>query len=158
MPKSRPLIKFLSEEGVKVMLQKADNTYMAENNKRMGEVDAELLFTIDAKNRQVDLTDKGVTFLSKYNEDPKFFIMNNLADDMASVDKDESLSTEEKTLRKNKISQDFGVKSKRLHAIHQLLKAYTLFERESEYVVMDGQVKIVDEQTGRMMDGLSWPA
>jgi len=153
MPKSRPLIKFLSQEGVKVMLQKADNTYMAENNKRMGEVDAELLFTIDAKNRQVDLTDRGVTFLSKYNEDPQFFIMNNLADDMASVDVDDALSPEEKTLKKNKISQDFGVKSKRLHAIHQLLKAYTLFERESEYVVMDGQVKIVDEQTGRMMDG-----
>ncbi len=153
MPKSRPLIKFLSEEGVKVMLQKADNTYMAENNKRMGEVDAEILFSIDEKNRQVDLTEKGVAFLSKYNDDPQFFIMNSLADDMAAVDKDDSLTAEEKILRKNKISQDFGVKSKRLHAIHQLLKAYTLFERESEYVVMDGQVKIVDEQTGRMMEG-----
>ncbi len=153
MPKSRPLIKFLSEEGVKVMLQKADNTYMAENNKRMGEVDAEILFSIDEKNRQVDLTEKGVAFLSKYNDDPQFFIMNSLADDMAAVDKDDSLTAEEKILQKNKISQDFGVKSKRLHAIHQLLKAYTLFERESEYVVMDGQVKIVDEQTGRMMEG-----
>jgi len=137
MPKSRPLIKFLSEEGVKVMLQKADNTYMAENNKRMGEVDAEILFSIDEKNRQVDLTEKGVAFLSKYNDDPQFFIMNSLADDMAAVDKDDSLTAEEKILRKNKI----------------LLKAYTLFERESEYVVMDGQVKIVDEQTGRMMEG-----
>jgi len=153
MPKSRPLIKFLSEEGVKVMLQKADNTYMAENNKRMGEVDSEILFSIDEKNRQVDLTEKGVAFLSKYNDDPQFFIMNSLADDMAAVDKDDSLTAEEKILQKNKISQDFGVKSKRLHAIHQLLKAYTLFERESEYVVMDGQVKIVDEQTGRMMEG-----
>jgi len=153
MPKSRPLIKFLSEEGVKVLLQKADNTYMAENNKRMGEVDAEIFFSIDEKNRQVDLTDKGVTFLSQYNDDPEFFIMNSLADDMAAVDKDTTLTDEEKALRKNKISQDFGVKSKRLHAIHQLLKAYTLFERESEYVVMEGQVKIVDEQTGRMMEG-----
>jgi preprotein translocase subunit SecA len=153
MPKSRPLIKFLSEEGVKVMLQKADNTYMAENNKRMGEVDAEILFSIDEKNRHVDLTEKGVAFLSKYNDDPQFFIMSSLADDMAAVDKDDSLTAEEKILQKNKISQDFGVKSKRLHAIHQLLKAYTLFERESEYVVMDGQVKIVDEQTGRMMEG-----
>ncbi|TXF88703.1 preprotein translocase subunit SecA [Neolewinella aurantiaca] len=153
MPKSRPLIKFLSEEGTKVMLQKADNTYMAENNKRMGEVDAELLFTIDEKNRQVDLTDRGVAFLSKYNDDPNFFVMNSLADDMAAVDKDPNLSDEEKVLAKNKISQDFSVKSKRLHAIHQLLKAYTLFERESEYVVMEGQVKIVDEQTGRMMEG-----
>lgn len=153
MPKSRPLIKFLSEEGTKVMLQKAENTYMAESNKRMGEVDAEILFSIDEKNRQVDLTEKGVAFLSKYNDDPQFFIMNSLADDMAAVDKDASLSAEEKALSKNKISQDFGVKSKRLHAIHQLLKAYTLFERESEYVVMEGEVKIVDEQTGRMMDG-----
>jgi preprotein translocase subunit SecA len=153
MPKNRALIKFLSEEGVKVLLQKADNTYMAENNKRMGEVDSELLFTIDEKNRQVDLSDKGVQFLSKYNDDPSFFIMNSLADDMAVVELDATLSDKEKALRKNKISQDFGVKSKRLHAIHQLLKAYTLFERESEYVVMEGQVKIVDEQTGRMMEG-----
>ncbi|MFK8164213.1 MAG: preprotein translocase subunit SecA [Lewinella sp.] len=153
LPKSRPLIKFLSEEGVKVLLQKSDNTYMAENNKRMGEVDAEILFSIDEKNRQVDLTEKGVAFLSKYNEDPQFFIMNDLADDMAEVDKRTDLADEEKVLAKNKISQDFSVKSKRLHAIHQLLKAYTLFERESEYVVMDGQVKIVDEQTGRMMEG-----
>ncbi|WP_020568494.1 preprotein translocase subunit SecA [Neolewinella persica] len=153
LPKSRPLIKFLSEEGVKVLLQKSDNTYMAENNKRMGEVDAEILFSIDEKNRQVDLTEKGVAFLSKYNEDPQFFIMNDLADDMAEVDKRTDISEEDKVLAKNKISQDFSVKSKRLHAIHQLLKAYTLFERESEYVVMEGQVKIVDEQTGRMMEG-----
>ncbi|MEM9929238.1 MAG: preprotein translocase subunit SecA, partial [Bacteroidota bacterium] len=153
LPKSRALIKFLSEEGVRVLLQKTENTYMAENNKRMGEVDAEILFSIDEKNRQVDLTEKGVAFLSKYNEDPNFFIMNDLADDMAEVDKRTDLSDEDKVLAKNKISQDFGVKSKRLHAIHQLLKAYTLFERESEYVVMEGQVKIVDEQTGRMMEG-----
>ncbi len=153
LPKSRPLIKFLSEEGVRVLLQKTDNTYMAENNKRMGEIDAEILFSIDEKNRQVDLTEKGVAFLSQYNDDPQFFIMNDLADDMAEVDKRTDLSEEDKILAKNKISQDFGVKSKRLHAIHQLLKAYTLFERESEYVVMEGQVKIVDEQTGRMMEG-----
>jgi preprotein translocase subunit SecA len=153
LPKSRPLIKFLSQEGVRVLLQKTDNVYMAENNKRMPEVDAELLFTIDEKNRQVDLTDRGVAYLSRYNEDPEFFIMPNLADKMAEIDKREDLSKEEKDLAKNKVSQDFGVKSKRLHAIHQLLKAYTLFERDSEYVVMEGQVKIVDEQTGRMMEG-----
>ena len=153
LPKSRALIKFLSEEGVKVLLNKTENVYMAEKNKRMGEVDAELLFTIDEKNRQVDLTDAGVTFLSRYKDDPKFFIMNDLATEMADVDNEPGLSAEEKTLKKNKISQDFSVKSKRLHAIHQLLKAYTLFERDTEYVVMDNQVKIVDEQTGRMMDG-----
>ncbi|MBC6995036.1 preprotein translocase subunit SecA [Neolewinella lacunae] len=153
LPKSRPLIKFLSEEGVRVLLQKTENTYMAENNKRMPEVDAELLFTIDEKNRQVDLTDKGVTYLSQYHQDPNFFVMADLATNMAEVDKRTDINAEEKALMKNKISQEFGVKSKRLHAIHQLLKAYTLFEADSEYVVIDGQVKIVDEQTGRMMEG-----
>ncbi|NJB85895.1 preprotein translocase subunit SecA [Lewinella marina] len=152
-PKSRPLIKFLSTEGARVLLQKTENTYMAENNKRMPEVDAELYFTIDEKNRQVDLTDKGTEFLSKYNEDPNFFILNDLATSMAEVDNRKDLSKEEKALAKNKLAQDFGVKSNRLHAISQLLKAYALFERDSEYVVMDGQVKIVDEQTGRMMEG-----
>ncbi len=153
-PKSRPLIKFLSEEGVRVMLQKTENIYMSENNKRMPEVDAELLFTIDEKNRQVDLTDAGTAFLSRYNDDPKFFIMTDLATDMAGVDKDPSLTKEEKAQRKNKLAQDFGVKSKRLHAIHQLLKAYALFQRDTDYIVSDdGQVKIVDEQTGRQMDG-----
>jgi preprotein translocase subunit SecA len=152
-PKSRPLIKFLSQEGVRVLLQKTENTYMAENNKRMPEVDAELYFTIDEKNRQVDLTDKGTDFLSKYNEDPQFFILHDLATSMADVEKRDDLSKEEKALEKNRLAQDFGVKSKRLHAISQLLKAYALFERDSEYVVMDGQVKIVDEQTGRMMEG-----
>ena len=147
------MIKFLSTEGARVLLQKTENTYMAENNKRMPEVDAELYFTIDEKNRQVDLTDKGTDYLSKYNEDPNFFILNDLATSMAEVEKRSDLSKEEKALEKNKLAQDFGVKSKRLHAISQLLKAYALFERDSEYVVMDGQVKIVDEQTGRMMEG-----
>ena len=152
-PKSRPLIKFLSTEGARVLLQKTENTYMSENNKRMPEVDAELYFTIDEKNRQVDLTDKGTDFLSKYNEDPNFFILNDLATSMADVEKRGDLGKEEKALEKNRLAQDFGVKSKRLHAISQLLKAYALFERDSEYVVMEGQVKIVDEQTGRMMEG-----
>ena len=152
-PKSRPLIKFLSTEGARVLLQKTENTYMAENNKRMSEVDSELYFTIDEKNRQVDLTDKGTEYLSKYNDDPNFFILNDLATSMAEVDNRNDLDKEEKALTKNKLAQDFGVKSKRLHAISQLLKAYALFERDSEYVVMDGQVKIVDEQTGRMMEG-----
>ncbi len=152
-PKSRPLIKFLSTEGARVLLQKTENTYMSENNKRMPEVDKELYFTIDEKNRQVDLTDLGTDFLSKDGKDPNFFILNDLATSMADVDNRENLSKEEKALEKNRLAQDFGVKSKRLHAISQLLKAYALFERDSEYVVMEGQVKIVDEQTGRMMEG-----
>ncbi|NJC27527.1 preprotein translocase subunit SecA [Neolewinella antarctica] len=153
MPKSRALIKFLSEDGIRTLYQKTENAFMAEKNKRMPEIDAEILFSIDEKNRQVDLTAKGIEYLSRYNQDPEFFIMPNLATDMADVDNEPGVSDEEKALRKNKIAQDFSVKSKRLHAIRQLLKAYTLFENNTEYVVMDGQVKIVDEQTGRMMDG-----
>ncbi len=153
LPKNRPLIKFLGEEGMRVLLQKADNTYMAENNKRMHEVDAELLFTIDEKNRVVDLTEMGTEFLSRYNDDERFFIMPDIAGEMAEIDNNEELTSEEKQLRKNKLAQDFAIKSKRLHAINQLLKAYTLFERDDEYVVMDNEVKIVDEQTGRMMEG-----
>ena len=152
-PKSRPLIKFLGEDGVRVLLQKTENTFMAENNKRMDEIDAELLFTIDEKNRQVDLSDKGTIYLSKMNEDPNFFIMTDVATSMAEVDQRDDLNAEEIAAEKNKLAQDFAVKSKRLHAINQLLKAYTLFEIDEEYVVMDGQVKIVDEQTGRMMEG-----
>ncbi|OAV43468.1 preprotein translocase subunit SecA [Lewinella sp. 4G2] len=153
LPNSRPLTKFLSEDGIRTLLQKTENTFMAEKNKRMPEVDAELLFTIDAKNKQVDLTPKGVEYLSRYNQDPEFFIMPNLATDMAEVDNRTDISDEEKSLAKNKIAQDFGVKSKRLHAIRQLLKAYTLFTIDDDYVVQDGQVKIVDVQTGRMMEG-----
>lgn len=153
LPKNRALIKFLSEDGVRVSLQKTENVYMSENNKRMDEVDEDLYFVIDEKNRTVDLTEKGNQFLAKLNDDPRFFIMSDIATDMAIVDNDTTKTKEEKQLIKNKLAQDFSVKSKRLHTISQLLKAYTLFERDEEYVVMDGQVKIVDEQTGRMMDG-----
>ncbi|MEM8582888.1 MAG: preprotein translocase subunit SecA, partial [Bacteroidota bacterium] len=152
-PKSRPLIKFLGEDGARVLLTKTENTFMAENNKRMDEIDDELLFTIDEKNRQVDLTDKGTNFLSKMNEDPNFFIMTDIGTTMAEVEQREDLEADEKAQEKNKLAQDFAVKSRRLHAVNQLMKAYTLFEKDEEYVVMDGQVKIVDEQTGRMMEG-----
>ncbi len=153
LPKNRALIKFLSEDGVRVLLQKTENTYMAENNKRMGEIDEELYFIIDEKNRTVDLSEKGNIFLAKLNDDPQFFIMTDIATEMANLDNNTSLSNEERQQRKNKLAQDFSVKSRRLHSINQLLKAYTLFEKDEEYVVMEGQVKIVDEQTGRMMEG-----
>ncbi|MGK0365485.1 MAG: preprotein translocase subunit SecA [Saprospiraceae bacterium] len=153
MPKYRPLIKFLSQEGVKVILQKAENHYMQEQSKHMHLVDAELLFTIDEKNRSVDLTDKGVEYVSKGNVDAGFFVMPDLASDTVDIDMDEELSDSEKDEAKTKLAQDYGVKAQRLHAMSQLLKAYTLFEKDEEYIVMDGQVKIVDEQTGRMMDG-----
>ncbi len=153
LPKSRPLIKYLSEEGVKVMLQKSENFYMQEQNKHMHLVDAPLYFTIDEKNRNVELVERGSELLSKDNDDPNFFVMPDIATGMYEIDGDEEMNKLEKDEAKSKLAQDFAVKSKRLHSISQLLKAYTLFEKDEEYVVMDGQVKIVDEQTGRMMEG-----
>jgi preprotein translocase subunit SecA len=153
LPKYRPLVKFLSEEGVKVLLQKTDNVFMQENSKRMPEVDRELLFYIDEKNRNVELTEKGVEYLSKFNNDHQFFILPDIALELVKIDNDEDLSPLEKTEAKERLSQDYGVKSRRVHAIQQLLKAYTLFENDNEYIVVDGDVKIVDEQTGRVMEG-----
>jgi preprotein translocase subunit SecA len=126
---------------------------MQEQSKNMHIVDEPLYFIIDEKNRNVELVERGAEFLAQGNEDPNFFIMPDIASQMVEIDGREELTEKEKEEAKIKLSQDFGVKSKRLHAIHQLLKAYTLFERDSEYVVMEGQVKIVDEQTGRMMEG-----
>ncbi len=153
LPKYRPLIKFLSQDGVRVALQKAENFYMQEQSKNMHIVDEALYFTIDEKNRNVELTDNGAEYLSKYVEDEHFFVMPDLATGMYEIDEDETLSEKERQDAKTTLSQDFAVKARRLHAMSQLLKAYTLFERDEEYVVMDGQVKIVDEQTGRMMEG-----
>ena len=153
LPKYRPLIKFLSEDGVKVMLQKTENVYMQEQSKNMHLVDEPLLFTIDEKNRGVELTERGAEFLAKGQEDTSFFVMPDVASRIIEIDADEDLDKAQKDEAKNKLAQDFTVKSKRLHAMYQLLKAYTLFERDEEYVVIEGQVKIVDEQTGRMMEG-----
>ncbi|MCG8327839.1 MAG: preprotein translocase subunit SecA [Chitinophagales bacterium] len=153
LPKYRPLIKFLSEDGVKVTLQKAENFYMQEQSKNMHLADEPLYFTIDEKNRQVELTERGAEFLSKGTDDDEFFVMPDIASQMVEINSNEELNDEEKEEAKRQLSQDFAVKSKRLHSISQLLKAYTLFEKDQEYVVIDGQVKIVDEQTGRMMEG-----
>ncbi len=153
LPKYRPLIKFLSEEGVRVLLQKAENFYMQEQSKNMHIVDEPLYFTIDEKNRQVELTELGAEYLSRFVDDSKFFVMPDIATRMMEIDADNSLSEQEAEEAKTQLSQDFAIKSKRLHSMSQLLKAYTLFERDEEYVVIDGQVKIVDEQTGRMMEG-----
>lgn len=153
LPKSRPLIKFLSQEGMKVVLQKAENFYMQENSKNMHVADEPLLFTIDEKNRSVELTDHGAEWLSKDKGDAGFFVMPDIAGEMVEIDNATELSDEEKEEEKRKLGQDFAVKSRRLHATYQLLKAYTLFEKNEEYIVMDGEVKIVDEQTGRMMEG-----
>jgi preprotein translocase subunit SecA len=153
LPKNRPLIKFLSEEGVKVLFQKTENHYMQEQSKRMRIVDEPLFFTIEEKNRDVQLTKKGADFLAKSTGDPEFFEIPNLAENLMLIDSNTELSKEDKILEKERLAQEFAVKSKRLHAVSQLLKAYSLFEKDEEYIVVDGEVKIVDEQTGRVMDG-----
>lgn len=152
-PKSRPLIKFLSEEGAKVTLQKTENHYMQEQSKHMHIADAPLYFTIEEKLRQVELTEKGAEFLAKGEDDANLFVMPDITSEMQEIQSNEELSDGEKKEMQEKLIRDYSNKSKRLHAAQQLLKAYSLFERDEEYVVMDGQVKIVDEQTGRMMEG-----
>lgn len=153
LPKNRPLIKFLSEDGVKVMLQRTENHYMQEQSKHMHLVDEPLFFTIDEKNRQVELTEKGTEYLAKYNADPNFFLMPDIVSEMQAITQRAGSTPEALAEEKQRLAQDYSIKSRRLHAIHQLLKAYTLFEKDEEYVVLDGQVKIVDEQTGRLMEG-----
>jgi preprotein translocase subunit SecA len=153
LPKNRALIKFTSEEGVKVLLQKTENHYMQEQSKRMRIADEPLLFTIEEKNRDIQLTKRGADFLAKGVGSPDFFEIPNLAESLMMIDANAELSKEEKVAEKERLSQDYAVKSKRLHAVSQLLKAYALFEKDEEYIVVDGEVKIVDEQTGRVMDG-----
>jgi len=151
LPKNKPLIKFLSEEGIKQLLQKTENQYMADNNREMPKVDEELYFVIEEKNNQIDLTDKGVEFLSG-KDDPDFFVMPEIGMEIAKID-NEGLSKEEEVEKKEELFREYSVKSDRIHTMRQLLKAYTLFEKDTEYVVMENKVKIVDEQTGRIMDG-----
>ena len=153
LPKYRPLIKFLSEEGVKVILQKTENFYMQEQSKNMYLADAPLYFTIDEKNRQVELTDKGVEYLSQGENDPHFFVMPDITQQIQELTAREEKESIKLTEQKESLIQDYALKSRRLHATSQLLKAYTLFEKDQEYVVINEEVKIVDEQTGRMMEG-----
>jgi preprotein translocase subunit SecA len=152
LPKNTALIKFLSEPGIKVKLQKSENYFLAEQQKHMPEVDEELYFHIDEKNNQVELTDKGLHFITKHEEDPNFFVLPDLSTALAGIEQDNS-SQEEKIQKKEDLIQDYSQKADRIHTVQQLLKAYTLFDKDVEYVVMDGQVKIVDEQTGRIMEG-----
>ena len=151
LPKNKALIKFLSEEGIKLLLQKTEAQYMQDNNREMHKVDAELYFVIEEKNNQIDLTDKGVEFLSG-KEDPNFFVMPEIGMEISKIE-NLNLPKEEEAEKKEALLRDFSVKSERIHTLRQLLKAYTLFEKDTEYVVMDNKVKIVDEQTGRIMDG-----
>lgn len=151
LPKSKALIKFLSEEGIKQLLQKTENQYMADNNREMPKVDEALYFVIEEKNNQVELTDNGIQFLSQ-DTDASFFVLPDIGTEIAKIEKAD-LSKEEVAERKDELFKDFSIKSERIHTLTQLLKAYSLFEKDTEYVVMDNKVMIVDEQTGRIMDG-----
>lgn len=152
LPKNRQLIKFLSESGNRALLQKVEAQYMQDNNRDMPIVDKDLYFVIEEKNNQVDLTDKGVEYMSQGNSDNNFFVLPDIGTEIAEVEA-KNLSKEEEFEAKEKLFSEFAEKSERVHTMSQLLKAYTLFEKDDEYVVIDGEVKIVDEQTGRIMEG-----
>ena len=156
LPKNKALIKFLSETGVKAILQRTENYYMQEQNKLMPIIDDELYFTIDEKNRTVDLTERGMDFLTALGEDRNFYQLPDIGSMIAELEH-ENLTPEEKAARKEKIYNDFAIQSDRVHTVDQLLKAYTLFEKDIDYIVDENrQVKIVDEQTGRIMEGRRW--
>ena len=151
IPKNKALIKYLSEEGVRQILQKTENHYMSDNNREMPKVDAELYYVIDEKNNQIELSDKGVDYLSG-TDDPDFFVMPEIGVKIAQIEA-KGLSSEEEASQKEVLFREFGVKSERIHTMSQLLKAYSLFEKDTQYVVMENKVMIVDESTGRIMDG-----
>ncbi|MDB5136780.1 MAG: secA [Mucilaginibacter sp.] len=152
LPKSKALIKYLSEGGNKTVLLKTENYYMQDQNKEMPKVDSELYFIIDEKNNQVELTEKGIELITASGEDQHFFVMPDVGSEIAEIEKS-TLNIEEKIARKDTLMRDFSIKSERIHSVNQLLKAYTLFEKDTEYILDDGKVKIVDEQTGRVLDG-----
>jgi len=152
LPKNNALIKYLSEPGMKVKLQKTENHYLADQQKNMPLVDEELYFVIEEKNNSVQLTDKGIALITKSGEDPDFFILPDIGVKLSEIEKSD-LDAEKKLEQKEALLSDYSIKAERIHTVQQLLKAYTLFENDVEYVVIDGQVKIVDEQTGRIMEG-----
>ncbi|MBH8559500.1 preprotein translocase subunit SecA [Hymenobacter negativus] len=154
LPKSKPLIKFLSETGIRQVLQATENHYLADNSRQMPKADEPLFFTIDEKNNQIELTEKGIDLITAQGEDPKLFIMPDIGMAIADIEKNNALSAEEKLQQKDKLMSDYNEKSERVHTVNQLLKAYTLFEKDDQYILTeDGKVKIVDEQTGRVMEG-----
>lgn len=151
LPKIKALIKFLSEPGMRVQLQKTENYYMQDQQKEMHKIDKELYFVIDEKNNTIDLTEKGIDLISK-GEDSSFYLMPDIGEELAQLDQ-KDLTKEDKIKQKDEILREYSIKSERIHTMNQLLKAYTLFEKEVDYVLMDSKVKIVDEQTGRIMEG-----
>ena len=156
LPKNNPLIKFLSETGIKAGMLKTEEVYMENNNRRMPEAVEPLYFVVDEKLHSVDLTDKGNKWLADTVNDDQLFVLPDITSELSALEADTTLTDEERVNRKDALLQDYAVKSERVHTILQLLKAYTMFRINEEYVVMDGQVKIVDEQTGRIMEGRRW--
>ena len=156
LPKNKPLIKYLSEEGIKAGMLKTEEIYMENNNRRMPEAVEPLYFVVDEKQKSCDLTDKGTDWLAKQVNDKDLFVLPDITTQMSALENETSLSDEEKLQKKDELLAYYGVQSERVHTLQQLLKAYTMFNKDDEYVVMDGEVKIVDEQTGRIMDGRRW--
>jgi preprotein translocase subunit SecA len=153
MPKHKPLIKFLSETGIKAILQKTENFYLQDNKKEMPKADAPLLFIIDEKDNSVELTEKGIDLITGEGEDPKFFILPEIGTELNKIEHNSSISEQERFSKKEELIREYQIKSQRIHSVNQLLKAYTLFEKDTEYIIVDGKVKIVDEQTGRVLEG-----
>ena len=156
LPKNRPLVKFLSEEGIKAGMLKTEEIYMENNNRRMPEAVKPLYFVADEKQNSADLTDKGVEWLSKEVGDNELFVLPDITTELSALEAETGLTDEERLEKKDACLQHYSVQSERVHTIQQLLKAYSMFNRDDQYVVMDGQVKIVDEQTGRIMEGRRW--
>lgn len=153
LPKHKPLIKYLSETGIKQILQKTENFYLQDNSKMMPEADEPLFFTIDEKHNSIELTENGIDLITGEGEDPQFFILPDIGEEVAKLERDPNLSDTDKVKKKDEVIQDYSIKAQRIHSVNQLLKAYTLFEKDTEYIIDDGKIKIVDEQTGRVMEG-----
>lgn len=153
LPKNKPLIKYLSETGIKAILQKTENYYLQDNKRNLPEADKPLYFIIDEKDNSVELTEKGIDLITQEGEDPRFFILPDIGTELSQIENNSSLTDAEKFQKKEELIREYQVKSQRIHAVNQLLRAYTLYERDTEYIIVDGKVKIVDEQTGRILEG-----
>lgn len=156
LPKNKPLIKYLSEEGIKAGMLKTEEVYMENNNRKMPEAIAPLYFVVDEKQNSCDLTDKGTEWLAKQVNDAELFVLPDIATQLSALEADKTMSDEQKVDRKDELLNHYAIQSERVHTLQQLLKAYTMFNKDDEYVVIDGEVKIVDEQTGRIMEGRRW--
>lgn len=156
LPKNKPLIKYLSEEGIKAGMLKTEEIYMENNNRKMPEAVAPLYFVVDEKQNSCDLTDKGTEWLAKQVNDAELFVLPDIATQLSALEADKTMSSEQKIDLKDELLNHYAVQSERVHTLQQLLKAYTMFNKDDEYVVIDGEVKIVDEQTGRIMEGRRW--